>query len=146
MASLRVLTRNKGTTTLAGLAVFVYFLCVVKFVCVCVGGRSGLQQSGGAARGDHVLVGGMGQVDSMHSYLWRRSDVTGASLPQTEVSQSARQAKISQKWTHLQPCLILFVVFYIQSAVKVGFGLRSPQRGKLLASNKLPDFSTVSSS
>lgn len=69
-------------------------MCSKVCVCVCVGGRSGLQQSGGAARGDHVLVGGMGQVDSVHSYLWRRSDVTGASLPQTEVSQSEPDDKL----------------------------------------------------
>lgn len=57
-------------------------------ICGRAGGGRGVQQSGGGAGGDHVLVGWVGQVDGLHSYLWRRSDVTGETLPQTEVRQS----------------------------------------------------------
>lgn len=56
--------------------------------CVSSGGRGGVKQPGGGAGGDHVLVGGVGQVDGLHSGLWRGSDVTGETLPQTEVSHT----------------------------------------------------------
>lgn len=55
---------------------------------VCSGGWRGIQQSGGRTGGDHVLVGRVGQVDSLHSHMWRGSDDTGETLPQTEVSPS----------------------------------------------------------
>lgn len=54
---------------------------------VWLGGQCGLQQSRGGAGSDHILVGRVGQVDSLHSDLWRGGDVTGETLPQTEVSE-----------------------------------------------------------
>lgn len=74
-------------------------LCVCVNLCVCVlsGGRCRLQQSGGGAGGDHVLVGRVGQVDGLHSHLWRRSDDAGETLPQTEVSPSVCEGKQTRK-------------------------------------------------
>lgn len=70
------------------------FVCFYVSVCVFSGGWRGFQQPGGGAGGDHILVGGVGQVDSLHSYLWRGGDDTGETLPQTEVSQSAHTHKV----------------------------------------------------
>lgn len=53
---------------------------------VRTGGRRGIKQSGRGVGGDHILVGGVGQVDSLHPNLWGRSYVAGATLSQTEVS------------------------------------------------------------
>lgn len=55
---------------------------------VGAGGGRGLQQPGGGAGGDHVLVGRVGQVDGLHSDLRRRSHVPGETLPEAEVSGS----------------------------------------------------------
>lgn len=65
------------------------FSCVCLYECACVflGRRRRHQQPGGGAGGDHVLVGGVGQVDSLHAHLRRWRDDAGEALPQTEVSQ-----------------------------------------------------------
>lgn len=82
-------------------------LCVYVSLYAFSGGRRGFQQSGGGAGSNHVLVGGVGQVDSMYSYLWRRSDDTGETLPQTKVSQPCiLGSKCLQN--HMQHLLILW--------------------------------------
>lgn len=58
--------------------------------CVYSGRWCGIQQSGGGTGSDHLLVGRVGQVDSLHAHMWRWSDDTGETLPQTEVRLSER--------------------------------------------------------
>lgn len=62
-----------------------------------LGGCCRLQQSGGGAGGDYVLVGRVGQVDGLHSHLWRRCDDTGETLPQAEVSPRKQTRKDKSK-------------------------------------------------
>lgn len=83
--------------------VFVLCVCINLPLCVCVcvlsGGCCRVQQSGRGAGGDHVLVGRVGQVDGLHSHLWRRSDDAGETLPQAEVSPSMCKANKQEKTT-----------------------------------------------
>lgn len=63
---------------------------------IFLGRRRRLQQPGGGAGGDHVLVGGVGQVDSLHAHLRRWRDDAGEALPQTEVSRCS--CKRRRRW------------------------------------------------
>lgn len=76
-------------------------------VHVCSGGWCGFQQSWGRTGGDHLLVGRVGQVDSLHSFMRRRSDDAGETLPQTEVSLSARAHTHTHSVTSLYVCFPL---------------------------------------
>lgn len=81
--------------------------CVDVSACVYSGGWCGIQQSGGGTGSDHVLVGRVGQVDSVHAHVWRRSDDTGETLPQTEVglSEHTHARTHAHKTLKSQACL-----------------------------------------
>lgn len=85
--------------------------CIHLLVCVFSGGRCCLQQSGGGAGGDYVLVGRMGQVDGLHSHLWRRSHDAGATLPQAEVSPSKQTREENQTKYGFSPKRVFSITF-----------------------------------
>lgn len=58
---------------------------IPELLFVFLAGCSGVQQSGGGARGDYVLVGRVGKVDGLHQDVWRGGHVPGATLPQAKV-------------------------------------------------------------